>query len=72
MLEVVFRIVAGILFAILGWLVFIPIGFVLATPVAFLFALCRRDGTFKGKLRNEYRQFWEFWKTLGVLMVPPW
>jgi hypothetical protein len=32
----------------------------------------RRDGTFKGKLKDEYRRFWEFWKTLGILLVPPW
>ena len=72
MVDAVIRFIFGILFAILCWLVFIPIGFVLATPVAFFLALCRRDGTFKGKLKDEYRRFWEFWKTLGILLVPPW
>lgn len=69
MLEAVLRFVLEMLFAILCWLVFIPIGFVVATPVVFFLALCRRDGTFKGNLLQEYRRYWKEW---GVLLSPPW
>lgn len=76
MLEVVLRSIFLVLFTVLCWLVcwlvFIPIGFVVATPFVFVVALCRREGTFKGNVMNEYRQWWKFWKEWGILMVPPW
>jgi hypothetical protein len=64
--------VFGVLLAVVCWLVFIPIGFALATPAVLLTVLCRRDGTFKGNVTDEYRRLWKFWKEWGILMVPLW
>lgn len=72
MIESILRFVAGVLLAIICWVVFIPVGFVLATPVILLLVICRGKGRFKDDLTDEYRRLWNFWKTWGVLMVPPW
>jgi len=72
MLESIVRTVLGVLLAAVCWLVFIPVGLVLATPIILLIVLCRRSGTFKSNLADEYRKLWRFWKTVGILMVPPW
>ena len=72
MLESIVRFVAGVLFAVVCWLIFIPVGFVLATPVVLFFVIWRGKGSFKDDLTHEYLKLWNFWKTLGVLMVPPW
>jgi hypothetical protein len=72
MFEALFRGIFGLLFGLLCWLVLIPVGFVLATPVIFFFVLFRSEGTFKDNVSEEYQKLWKFWKSWGVLMMPPW
>ncbi len=72
MIEPVVRFIAAVLFALICWLVFIPVGFVLATPIILLLVICRGKGNFRNDLAYEYRRLWNFWKTFGIFMVPPW
>jgi hypothetical protein len=72
MLEAIVRSIFALLFVVLCWLVLFPVVVILATPVVLIVVLFKRDGTFRGNVRAEYRKLWTWWMEWGILFTPPW
>jgi hypothetical protein len=58
------------LYSLILWVVLFPPIVVLATPIIFILVVFKREGTFIGNTKNEYRKLWKLWTEWGVYFVP--